>query len=207
MAEFVMVPEADWQDICDSVREKTGGANGLLSGEVAPAVRGIQSGGGGILELIDTPVDNIYTLSSDIVDAGVNATLETYTLDKVDPSQFNQSDYAGLAIATIEYLGEIDNPGTYQFLRSITTNHFLAVHGFGITSPTRSICASLLDRPGNTNAAQVNYEGVGLVFSNERSTQEWKLSYGHHNSYYAKPGDYRIKISRYKLPVSYFGGG
>jgi hypothetical protein len=47
MADFVRVPKADWQDICDSVREKTGGANGLLSGEVAPAVRGIQSGGGG----------------------------------------------------------------------------------------------------------------------------------------------------------------
>lgn len=47
MADFVRVPEADWQDICDSVREKTGGANALLSSEVAPAVRGIQSGGGG----------------------------------------------------------------------------------------------------------------------------------------------------------------
>lgn len=45
MADFVRVPEADWRDICDSVREKTGGEDGLLSGEVAPAVRGIQSGG------------------------------------------------------------------------------------------------------------------------------------------------------------------
>lgn len=193
--------------IADAIRGKTGKTDGLTLDQMPTEIEKIESGGGGILELIDTPVDNIYTLSSDIVDAGVNATLETYTLDKVDPSQFNQADYAGFAIATIEYLGDIDNPGTYQFLRSITTNHFLAVHGFGITSPTRSICASLLDRPGNTNAAQVNYEGIGLAFSNERSTQEWKLSYGHHNSYYAKPGDYRIKISRYKLPVSYFGGG
>lgn len=48
MADYVRVPAADWQDICDSVREKIGGEDGLLSGEVAPAVRGVESGGGGI---------------------------------------------------------------------------------------------------------------------------------------------------------------
>lgn len=42
MADFVMVPEVDWQDICDSVREKTGGEDGLLSGDVAEAVRSIE---------------------------------------------------------------------------------------------------------------------------------------------------------------------
>ena len=42
MADFVMVPESDWQDILDATREKTGGTEKLLSGEVAPAVRSIE---------------------------------------------------------------------------------------------------------------------------------------------------------------------
>lgn len=47
MAEFVRVPEADWKDILDAAREKTGRTEKLLSGSVAAAVRGIETGGGG----------------------------------------------------------------------------------------------------------------------------------------------------------------
>ena len=42
MADFVRVPESDWQDILDATREKTGGTEKLLSSEVAEAVRSIE---------------------------------------------------------------------------------------------------------------------------------------------------------------------
>lgn len=47
MADFVRVPETDWQNILDATREKTGGTEKMLSGEVATAIAGIEAGGGG----------------------------------------------------------------------------------------------------------------------------------------------------------------
>lgn len=47
MADFVRVPETDWQNILNAIREKTGGTEKMLSGEVATAIAGIVSGGGG----------------------------------------------------------------------------------------------------------------------------------------------------------------
>ena len=43
MAEFVRVPEADWQDILDATRAKTGGTEKMVSGEVAAKVRSIET--------------------------------------------------------------------------------------------------------------------------------------------------------------------
>ena len=48
MADFVRVPESDWQAICDAVREKTGGENGLLSGVLAAMISSIQAGAGAL---------------------------------------------------------------------------------------------------------------------------------------------------------------
>lgn len=45
MSEFVRVPETDWQDILDATRDKTGSTEKMLSGEVATAIAGIQTGG------------------------------------------------------------------------------------------------------------------------------------------------------------------
>lgn len=47
MAEYVRVPETDWQDICDAVRGKTGETAQMVSGEVAGKIENIESGGGG----------------------------------------------------------------------------------------------------------------------------------------------------------------
>lgn len=46
MAEFVRVPESDWQNILDATRDKTGGTEKMLSGEVAQAIASIETGGG-----------------------------------------------------------------------------------------------------------------------------------------------------------------
>jgi hypothetical protein len=45
MADFVRVPKADWQNILDAVRGKTGGTEKMLSGVVASEIAGLQSGG------------------------------------------------------------------------------------------------------------------------------------------------------------------
>lgn len=45
MADFVRVPEADWQNILDAVRGKTGSTEKMVSGVVASEIAGIQSGG------------------------------------------------------------------------------------------------------------------------------------------------------------------
>lgn len=42
--QYIKLPEADWQSICDATREKTGGTEKLLSGEVAAAIGGIEEG-------------------------------------------------------------------------------------------------------------------------------------------------------------------
>lgn len=47
MADYVRVPETDWQNILDAVRGKTGGAEKMLSGVVAQAIASIEAGGGG----------------------------------------------------------------------------------------------------------------------------------------------------------------
>lgn len=46
MADFVRVPETDWQNILDATREKTGGTEKMVSGVVAAAIAGIVAGGG-----------------------------------------------------------------------------------------------------------------------------------------------------------------
>jgi hypothetical protein len=47
MADFVRVPETDWQNILDATRAKTGGTEKMVSGVVADAIAGIVAGGGG----------------------------------------------------------------------------------------------------------------------------------------------------------------
>jgi len=47
MADMVVMPKADWVNTLDAIRAKTGSSDLLKSGEVAAAVEGIQTGGGG----------------------------------------------------------------------------------------------------------------------------------------------------------------
>ena len=49
MSNYVRVPVADWENICNSVRGKTGGEELLKSGELAEAITGIQTSGEKIL--------------------------------------------------------------------------------------------------------------------------------------------------------------
>jgi hypothetical protein len=58
MGNYVRVPVQDWQNICNSVRSKTGGEALLLSGEVSPAIDGIQSGGGEKILYMDAALLN-----------------------------------------------------------------------------------------------------------------------------------------------------
>lgn len=70
MADFVRVPEADWQNILDAVRGKTGSTEKMLSGAVASEIAGIQSGGtsdspgsaSGIYMAKVTPAEDIFDL-------------------------------------------------------------------------------------------------------------------------------------------------
>ena len=47
MADFVRVPETDWQNILDAVRDKTGSTEKMVSSAVASEIASIQSGGSG----------------------------------------------------------------------------------------------------------------------------------------------------------------
>ena len=46
LTEMVIMPGEDYQAICDSVRAKTGRTELLKSGEVAPAINGIENNTG-----------------------------------------------------------------------------------------------------------------------------------------------------------------
>ena len=46
--QYAVMPMEDWQNIVDSVKAKTGKANGLVSGEVSTEIDSIQTGGGGV---------------------------------------------------------------------------------------------------------------------------------------------------------------
>lgn len=65
MADYVRVPEADWQNILDAVRGKTGGTEKMLSSVVAEAIASIETGGGssggasGIYMAKITPAQNL----------------------------------------------------------------------------------------------------------------------------------------------------
>jgi hypothetical protein len=47
MAEYAVMPAADYKDACDAVREKTGGTEKIKSGELGNKIRSISGGGGG----------------------------------------------------------------------------------------------------------------------------------------------------------------
>ena len=47
LTDYVIMPGSDYQNICNSVRSKTGGTDVLKSGEVSAAIDSIQAGGGG----------------------------------------------------------------------------------------------------------------------------------------------------------------
>lgn len=46
MAEYAVMPAADYKDACDAVREKTGGTAQIVSGELGEQIRSISGGGG-----------------------------------------------------------------------------------------------------------------------------------------------------------------
>ena len=43
MAKYAVMPEADYQDACDAVREKTGRAEAIKSGDLGAQIRNINS--------------------------------------------------------------------------------------------------------------------------------------------------------------------
>lgn len=47
MNDYVIMPRADYQDVCNAVRAKTGKSGALKSGQVASEIRSIPTGGGG----------------------------------------------------------------------------------------------------------------------------------------------------------------
>lgn len=49
MADYVVMPESDYKDICDSVRRKTGKTSNLKSGEVSPEIDALNLGDGGFV--------------------------------------------------------------------------------------------------------------------------------------------------------------
>lgn len=52
MAEYAVMPKADYLDACNAVREKTGGNELIKSGEMGARIRSISGGGGSNLETV-----------------------------------------------------------------------------------------------------------------------------------------------------------
>ena len=46
MADYAVMPYADYEDACNAVREKTGGTEAIKSGDLRAQIRAIASGGG-----------------------------------------------------------------------------------------------------------------------------------------------------------------
>ena len=47
MNDYVIMPKADYQDVCNAIRSKTGKSGTLTSGQAASEIRSIPTGGGG----------------------------------------------------------------------------------------------------------------------------------------------------------------
>lgn len=45
MADYVVMPKADYLDACNAIREKTGGTDVIKSGEMGARIRAIETGG------------------------------------------------------------------------------------------------------------------------------------------------------------------
>lgn len=54
MENYVVMPKADYEDILDATREKTGTTGLMVSSEVGTKIRSISSGGGGSFEDLST---------------------------------------------------------------------------------------------------------------------------------------------------------
>lgn len=76
LTDYVIMPAADYQNICDSVRAKTGKTDVLKSGDVSTEIDSIQMGGGG-------SIDGVHTVTF-MSEDGTVTLYERYVVDGDD---------------------------------------------------------------------------------------------------------------------------
>ena len=115
MAEFVRVPETDWQNILDATREKTGSTEKMLSGEVATAIAGI-TGGSEDSELVKSLIEGTavnLAFGAEITDVKYQLFVNVTTLKTFDFTYIKTiktEAFKGCTGLTDIYLPSVSNP-------------------------------------------------------------------------------------------------
>lgn len=74
LTEYVVMPGADYQDICDAIREKNGQTDSIVSGQAGTLIRAIQSGGVEMPEKITKLKFGLWTAPSGLTMSTTNIT-------------------------------------------------------------------------------------------------------------------------------------
>lgn len=193
MADFVRVPETDWQNICDTVREKTGGEARLFSGEVAAKIGEIEAGGGSSELMFETT----FSLAESQIDVGkvAVATINTGLTEK---------DWDGTAEVTfvIECVNDTEADWTKRHWRACIGRIYCS-SGYGAQSSKPYHWSKKSEDSGYS----VYYYDAGLFIS---AVAKWaetitiSTNSAYHTAWgFAPSGDYSIRI--YKNDHRKFG--
>lgn len=117
MAEFAVMPKADYLDACDAIREKTGKPELIKSGGMAEEIRSIQSGEDALAE-VEALIDESEVLDStegtveekvDKLIHFVEVFKNTFGLNFYDADSLTHIDFC------IDWLGGAYGTGTIEF--------------------------------------------------------------------------------------------
>lgn len=78
MADYAVMPKADYLDACNAIREKTGGTNVIKSGDMGAQIRAIETGGlSQVLVKIDIPANaSLFSVYNYETGTWINPTME-----------------------------------------------------------------------------------------------------------------------------------
>ena len=88
MADYVVMPKADYLDACNAIREKTGGTDVIKSGEMGARIRAIETGG----------------LSQVLVKAAIPAVASLFTVYDYETGTWAQPTPEGITVSGLNVL-------------------------------------------------------------------------------------------------------
>ena len=184
MAELVIMPKEDYQNICNSVRSKTGGTALLKSGEVAEQIMSISAGGGGG-STASVPWNDVTFIDYD------GTVLHSYTLEEAQaltelPPLPEQPGLIcqgwNWSLEDIKAQGKVI-VGAMYITDDGKTRIYITLHE-GRTSPMLGVCPN-----GTVTVDWGDGTEPDVLTGNNTTVVKWTPTHE-----YAKPGDYVISM-------------
>lgn len=181
LTDYVIMPGADYQSICDAVRSKNGETGVYKSGELKAAIKGI-TGDNGYAELI---YETEFTI------AETNLTSTKVTVAEINTG-LKESD-ATEFYAVIKCINDADEDISYNHIHIRTQNLVVMDSGYCSNQVSSGmIISDLYNQYGSDFGIFISYVGRYL------SSLTIKTQYSSNSFGGAPKGDYNLKLFRLK---------